>query len=74
LVVPEGDELPLGVPPELAVLLAPGLVDDVVPDVVPAALLAAVFANRVVIPNAATTLSSVARQVSRDNRRNPVSR
>jgi hypothetical protein len=45
-----------------------------VPDVVPAALLAAVFANRVVIPNAATTLSSVARQVSRDNRRNPVSR
>ena len=44
------------------------------PMVAPAALLAAVFANRVVIPNAATTLSSVARQVSRDNRRNPVSR
>jgi hypothetical protein len=60
------------------VLPAPGLVDDVVPDVVPevvpATLLAAVFANRVVIPNAATMLSSVARQVSRDNRRNPVSR
>jgi hypothetical protein len=49
-------------------------VDDVVPDVVPATLLPAVFANRVVIPNAATTLSSVARQVSRDKRRKPMSR
>jgi len=43
-------------------------------DVVPAALCAAVLENRVVSPNAATTLSSVARQVRRDRRRSPVSR
>lgn len=55
---------------ELDVPLALGLVDDVAP----AALCAAVFENSVVSPNAATTLSSVARQVRRDRRRSPVSR
>ncbi|HTA08516.1 MAG TPA: hypothetical protein VK836_08405, partial [Streptosporangiaceae bacterium] len=55
--------------------LAPGMpVEDGVPDVVPAALCAAVLAKRVAIPNAATTLSSVARHVSLDRRRSPASR
>lgn len=69
----DGDGLPEAAPVLPAVApLAPG--DDVVADVVPEALCAAVLANSVVSPKAATTLSSVARQVSRDRRRSPESR
>jgi len=67
----EGEALPAGVPDvgvALALLPAAVVLD------VPAALCAAVLANRVVSPNAVITLSSVARQVSRDRRTSPVSR
>ena len=67
----EGEALPAGVPDvgvALALLPATVVLD------VPAALCAAVLANRVVSPNAVITLSSVARQVSRDRRTSPVSR
>jgi len=66
----DGEALPDGDPLEVGVPLAVGLV----PGVVPATLCAAVLANRVVIPKAATTLSNVARHVRRERRRSPVSR
>jgi hypothetical protein len=73
---PDGDGLPARV---LAVDCAPEPdapwpAVDCEPVEVPASLCAAVLANKVVIPNAVTRLSSVARQVSRDRRRSPVSR
>ena len=70
----EGDGPAVRVPADVAAALAPFPVDDVVLDVVPATLCAAVLENRVVSPNAVITLSSVARHVSRDRRRSPLSR
>jgi hypothetical protein len=62
----DGDPLAFAVPPEVAAPFALWAVAD--------ALCAAVFENKVVSPNAAMTLRRVARQVSRDRRRSPVSR
>jgi hypothetical protein len=72
----DGDGLPAGVLADDEVPVGLWLADDCVPvvPVVPAALCAAVLENRVVIPKAATALSSVARHVSRDRRRSPLSR
>jgi hypothetical protein len=65
----DSDALPVGVPLDAAPLALWLPVD-----VVPATVCADVLENSVVMPNAATTLSSVARQVRRDRRRSPVSR
>jgi hypothetical protein len=67
------EAVPAGVLPDFAVPLELWP-EEVVLDVGPAALCAAVLANSVVSPKAVTTLSSVARQVSRDRRRSPESR
>ena len=69
-----GDALPVGAAVGVGEPLVLWRLDDVLLDVVPARLCAAVLANSVVSPNAVTTLSRVARQVRRDNRRSPLSR
>jgi len=69
----EGDALAVGVPPGVAEPLAEWPVDAVL-EVVPATLCAAVLKNSAINPDAASTLSTVARQVRRDRRRSATSR
>jgi hypothetical protein len=69
----EGDALAVGVAPGVAAPLAVRPVDTVL-EVVPAALCAAVLKNIVINPDAASTLSTIARQVRLVRRRSATSR